>query len=211
MSYLDTLADMKNAVTSSDLRASHKILLIELVDRESYGYQADQDAFVYFYQNILQGIDIFDFSSVLADNYEYAKSHARTCVLLFEDFYSLGEDQNLQSWLQSAIRFTDCIVIHYLQDVLGENPEPQGDAGLERSRYIQINRNDVSAERAGRIMDHLYDLRNKSEHITKADPLNSGKQILHPPNFRKIRKKIQQRYPQALESFNDAFKAHYQT
>ncbi len=58
-------------------------------------------------------------------------------------------------------------------------------------------------------MENLYDERNKMEHLTKTDPKDPNKQILFPPKFSKVKKNIQKRFPEALGSFNEAFKEYY--
>lgn len=208
MSYLETLIQLKDAVGSSNLQPNHKIILIDLVEKQRSSSSAKKEPFVYFYKNILKNEHIFEFSKVLL-TYDEAKGHATTCISIFDDFASMKEDRRLHSWLQSAIRVVDCIVIHYLQEILNEMPTQQGDSGKERSRYIQINRKGVKAEKAGRIMDQLYKERNKLEHATKTDPNDPKKQIIIPPNFSQIKKKIHKNFPQALENFNVAFIDHY--
>jgi hypothetical protein len=211
MGYLDTLIETEeNVNNSADLPANNKIILIELIEKEANLNQAQQDTFLYFYTDILGTENIFDFSGVLNDNYALAQAHAETCISIFIRFTSLEADPRLNSWLQSAIRVVDCIVIHYIQEILNEEPTIQGNAGVERSRYIQINRGEIKAEKAGRIMDRLYGERNNMEHTTEPDPENPSKQILKPPNFKKIKKQIEKRFPEALESFNEAFKKHYE-
>jgi len=209
MGYLDTLLEMESNVKASDFPVNHKINLIDLIEKERALTEALQDTFVYFYTDILGAADMFDFSSVLNIHYAQAQGHANTCISLFIKFTYLEEDPKLQSWLQSAIRFVDCIVIHYLQEVLNEAPEPQEDRGIERSRYKQITRQGVKAQRAGRIMDDLYGERNKMEHSSRVDPKDSNKRILIPPNFNRVKRKIKKRFPEALESFNEAFKEYY--
>lgn len=208
MGYLDTLKEIEDNVSASAMPVNHKIILVELIDKERSFTVANEDAFVYFYQNVLQSEDVFNYSDVL-DEYEQAKAHARICITIFFDFLSLEGDQRLHAWLQSAIRFVDCIVIHYIQEVLQEDSINQNGVGAERSRYIQINRNDVKAKKAGRIMDNLYKLRSKMEHITKPDKDNPAKKVLVPPNYNKIKKKILETFPEALDSFNVAYKEHY--
>jgi len=211
MGYLDTLIGIKEKVENINLLANEKIIIIDLIGKETASIEDKQDTFVYFCNDILGTEEIFDFSGVLNENYTLAQGHAHACVSIFIRFASLEEDSRLHSWLISAIKVVDCIVIHYLQEVLNEDPTPQGNAGVERSRYIQINRHGVKAEKAGRIMDQLYEERNNMEHLTKSDPANPGRQILIPPKFNRVKKKITKRFPEALESFNKAFKEHYGT
>ncbi|EHK0062301.1 hypothetical protein KB996_003221 [Vibrio parahaemolyticus] len=210
MSYLDTLIEMKDKVeASSDLQANHKIILIQLIENERAVKNAEEDPFDYFYKNISSREDIFDFQSKLGESYGLAQGHADCCIKIFSDFSKLEPNIKLQNWLSSAIRTVDCIVIHYLQEVLNEEPIAQDGKGKERSRYIQINRQGVKAHKAGSIMDHLYGERNKMEHQVKKDPVNPNKQIIVPPKYNKILKNINKKFPDALISFDNAYKDHY--
>ena len=208
MGYLDTLKEIEDNVSASGIPANHKIILVGLIDRERSFTTANEDAFVYFYKNVLQSEDVFNYSDIL-DEYGQAKGHANICVTIFLDFISIEGDQRLHTWLQSAIRFVDCIAIHYIQEVLQEESACQDNVGAERSRYKQINRKDVKAQKAGSIMDNLYKLRSKMEHVTRPDKDNPTKKVLVPPKYNKIRKKILETFPDALDSFNVAYKEHY--
>ena len=121
----------------------------------------------------------------------------------------LEPNVKLSNWLSSAIKVVDCIVIHYLQEVLGEEPQKINDNGKERSRYIQIDRKGVKAQKAGNIMSHLYGQRNTMEHQIKNDPDNPKKQLIVPPNYNRVLKNIKRKFPNALISFDDAYKDHY--
>ncbi|MBY8268713.1 hypothetical protein KW521_04990 [Vibrio fluvialis] len=133
MSYLDTLIEMKDKVeASSDLQANHKIILIQLIENERAVKNAEEDPFSYFYKNISSREDIFDFQSKLGDSYGLAQGHADCCIKIFSDFSKLEPNIKLQNWLSSAIRMVDCIVIHYLQEVLNEEPIAQDGKGKER-------------------------------------------------------------------------------
>lgn len=211
MSYLETLIETRNSVESSEgMPTNHKLILIELIEKEQSFEQANDDAFRYFYSDVIGSDDVFDFESILDDLYTHAKIQAKVCIKIFNRFSDLQPNEDLQNWLSSAIRTVDCIAIHYLQDILNEEAVKKGDAGWERSRYIQINRNEVSAEKAGRIMDQLYLERNKMEHRTKNDPSIPGKRILITPKFKNINKKIRKKFPQALDCFNKAYKEFYE-
>lgn len=211
MSYLDLLIQMTENVLRKNITTHDQMILIGLIEKESALFKAQQDTFLYFYTDVLSdgAADIFDFSSVLNQNYTLAQSHAQACISIFLNFTSLESTAKLHSWLQSAIRVVDCIVLHYIQEVLNEEPVRHENTGLERSRYIQINRRGVKAQKAGRIMDNLYDERNKMEHSTKTHPNNPNIQILMPPKYDRVKKQIKKRFPEALESFNEAFKEHY--
>ncbi|EOX4447585.1 hypothetical protein ACK6W9_002544 [Vibrio alginolyticus] len=210
MSYLDTLLETKSDVeASSDFQVNQKIILIELIEKERALKKAEEDAFKYLYKNITSRDDIFDYQAQLGDSYGLAKEHADCCIKIFHDFSMLEPNVKLSNWLSSAIKVVDCIVIHYLQEVLGEEPQKINDNGKERSRYIQIDRKGVKAQKAGNIMSHLYGQRNTMEHQIKNDPDNPKKQLIVPPNYNRVLKNIKRKFPNALISFDDAYKDHY--
>ncbi|WP_305462978.1 hypothetical protein [Photobacterium leiognathi] len=211
MSYIDTLIETKKDVeNSSDLKPNQKLIILNLIEKERAIKEAEKDSFVYLFKNITSRDDVFDFQPYLGESYLLAKGHADCCVGIFSDFSSLEANAKLQNWLSSAIKVVDYVVIHYLQEVLGEDPVKHNDHGKERSRYIQINRNGIGAQKAGRIMDNLYGERNKMEHQTKNDPDDPTKQRIMPPNYRRVLRNINRNFPAALTTFNDVYKEHYQ-
>jgi len=210
MSYLDMLQEIESNLSAAEIPVNHKIILVDLISRERSFINANKDSFLYFYRNVIQAEDVFNYSGVL-NNYGQAQGHATICLTIFLDFLTLEGDHRVCTWLQSAIRFVDCIVIHYIQEVLREESVSQDGVGAERSRYIQINRRNVKAQKAGRIMENLYKQRSKMEHVTKTDKNNPKKKILVPPNYNRIRNIILQTFPEALDVFNDAYKEHYPT
>ncbi len=210
MSYLDTLLDTRNSIEdSSDIKPNHKLIVINLIENARKLAVAREDPFYYFFTDVTAREDIFNFESELSELYITAQEHAACCIDIFICFSNLTANITLHNWLSSAIRIVDCIVMHYLQEVLKEEPVKQGDAGKERSRYIQINKAGIKAARAGRVMDNLYDERNKMEHQVRSDPNDPRKKILHPPKYKNIMKNIKKRFPEALASFDDAYKEHY--
>lgn len=211
MGYLDTLKDIEAKISESkELGISHKSVVIDLIEKERTYTNISSNPFSYFYKDVTQATDIFDFESVLVTTgYDASTSEALSCTRIFSSFQRLEPNSKLLNWLHSAIKFTDNIVLHYLQDVLNEEPTKQGDAGKERSRYIQINRQGSRTQKAGRIMDNLYEVRNKMEHRTVNDSSRPGYQKIIPPNYKKSIKQITKRYPEALLNFDTAFKEHY--
>jgi hypothetical protein len=210
MSYLDTLIETKNNIeASTDISANHKLIVINLIEEKRKLTTAKEDPFYYFFTDVTSRQNIFDFKTKLDEVYGIAQEHANCCINIFISFSQLTPNIAIQNWLSSAIRMVDCIAIHYLQEVLNEEPVQQGVAGLERSRYLQINRQGVKAHKAGSVMDNLYKQRNDMEHQVKNDPNNPGKKILHPPKYKNIMRNIRKRFPEALDSFDAAYKEHY--
>lgn len=211
MDYLKTLNDIKDSLEDGkELITSQKITLIDLISKEEEVVRIEDDPFTYFYKDVINKELDFDFTTAFPNNvYTLAQDNARTCTRVYTSINKIEENANLYAWLQSAIKFTDHFALHYLQEIKNEEPTLQGDAGRERSLYIQINQKANDAERAGRIMDNLYDCRNKMEHRTKNDPKRPGFVIIIPPKYRGVKKQIKKRYPEALLCFEEVFSNHY--
>ncbi|XCF07530.1 hypothetical protein ABI125_06645 [Tamlana crocina] len=208
MDYLKTLQDIKDSIgEGKELTASNKLIVIGLIEKEEETIGMNEDSFIYFYEDVIDHEIQFEFEEALTTAvYELAQGDATNCLNTFSSFKKIEDNSALYSWLQNAIRFTDHLALHYLQEIIKEVPEKQGDAGQERSRYIQINQKKNDAEKAGRIMDNLYECRNKLEH-RKVE--NSDSQRIIPPNYKRAKKQIIKRYPEALICFRDSFKNYY--
>jgi hypothetical protein len=210
MSYLDVLLETKNDIeVDKPLEDNQKFILIEMIEKERIQILIDNEPFQYFYGDVTSLEDIFNFQGILGDQYAIAVEHAQFCLSTFASLSLLKPNIFLYHWLSSAIKVVNCIVMHYLQEVLGESPELQGDAGKERSMFIQINKQGVTAQKAGRIIDNLFDCRNEMEHPLKNDPNKPGNKIFKTPNYKRIQKQIQKRFPDALICFDLAYKDHY--
>ncbi len=211
MNYLETLSDIKEAINKNqELKIAHKLVVLELISKEERSEEKSDDIFIYFYEDVIKNKLSFDFEKALTSPvYLLAQNDALTCTRLFETIDELEENSSLYSWLQSAIKFTDHLALHYLQVIKKEAPISQGEAGKERSRYIQINKKANDAEKAGRILDNLYECRNKMEHRTVSDPNTPNFQMIIPPNYKTVKKQIQKRYPEALINFRDAFQNYH--
>ncbi|WP_190808734.1 hypothetical protein [Flagellimonas sp. S3867] len=211
MDYLKTLNDIKDSIgNGKELTAPNKLIVIDLIEKEQQSIAINQDIFIYFYEDVINNDLEFEFEEVLTTQvYQLAQGDATNCLNTFSSFKKIEDNSSLYSWIQNAIRFTDHLALHYLQEILEETPVKQGDAGPERSRYIQINQKKNDAEKAGRIMDNLYECRNKLEHRTAKDSENSDYQRIIPPNYKRAKKQIVKRYPQALICFRDSFTNFY--
>lgn len=209
MSCLDTLIETRNSIEASeDVPSNHKLLVINLIENERKVKEAKRDSFYYFFTDVTSREDIFDFKTELNELYKIAQEHADFCIDIFISISQLAPSTKLKNWLSSSIKMVDCIAIHYLQTVLNEKPEKQGSVGIERSIYMQINTKGIKAHKAGRIMTELYNERSKMEHQIRNDPDNPDKKIFHSPNYKKIIIKIQKLFPEALDSFDNAYKEH---
>lgn len=210
MDYLNTLKEIKDAIgKNKELKVSHKVIVIDLISKEEKTYSVGEDSFVYFYEDVIQNKITFDFETALTSPvYLLAQGDATNCIHTSQSIKNLEDNSSLYTWLQNAIKFTDHLALHYLQNIINEIPVPQNNAGRERSRYIQINVNKNNAQKAGRILDNLYACRNKMEH-RRVSNNEEDKQTIIPPNYKQIRRQIQKRYPEALICFQDSFADHY--
>jgi hypothetical protein len=96
------------------------------------------------------------------------------------------------------LKFADHIVLHYIQDVRKETPQKYPEAGIEKSRYIQLSQESGDyAAIAGTTLVYLYNLRNKFEHRTKT--YSDGTQELIPLQKNKARHEVAKNYPLALK------------
>lgn len=212
MDYLDTLNEIKESVgMNEELSLGHKMVILDLISKESEVVDIDKNPFIYFYEDVIEEAINFNFEPPLTPPvYQNASDDALNCLNLFRSLSKLKENSSLTNWLQNALKFTDHLALHYLQEIVGEAAEKQGQAGKERSLYIQINEKKNSAQKAGRILDNLYDVRNKLEHRTVSDPTRPGFQRIISPNYRKAKKNIIKRYPEALICFRNTYKDHYE-
>lgn len=212
MSYLDTLIEAKNSIEkSNDVAVNYKLVVIKLIEERLALTEAFDNPFHYWYADIISNDDIFSFENVLNDSFKGAEDNAKNCIRTCLRFNELPVTNELDNWLSSAIKVVNAISLHYLQDILKEAPEKQGDAGKERSVYIQINKKGNSAQKAGQVMDNIFDKRNDMEHRMVNDKDNPGRKRLSTPKFNKVKRYLIKNFPAALVSFNNAYKGHYQS
>jgi len=208
MSSLQSIINLRHSVQANPrLSQGEKLMLDSIVGKAELVQRRDDNPIKYFFEDVT-GEDLsFEFSTILdPPTLNLAKEDCVTCTDAYLIFSDLDDNPKLNSWLQSAIKFTDHMSSHYLEVVMGESPVKQGDAGKERSRYIQLNRAGCNVQRAGRILDNLYDCRNKMEHrSTKISPSGDGKVSISRPKYKPIAKQIKKRYPEALLNFIDAY------
>jgi hypothetical protein len=105
------------------------------------------------------------------------------------------------------LKFTDHIVLHYIQEYCKEIPKSYFNAGVEKSRYIQLSEKDGDISTAGAELKDLYELRNNLEHRTIIYP--DGKQELISPKRSKVRQVVVKLYPDALKRILRTYKSVY--
>ena len=210
MGYLDSLKEIQQiAISSEDFNFAQRAILIDLIIKEIKEEEASDDLFVRFFEDVTGEKIEFNFKNVLSEiSYLSASDEAEACMKIFPIFRRMTANSSVLSWLVNALKYTDELVLHYIQEILKIEPVKYLDHGKERSRYIQINKNDYRAHVAGSVLENLYAQRNKLEHRTEKDPI-TGKQVIYPPDFAKALKKIQSTFPKALQSFQKAYIEYY--
>lgn len=167
--------------------------------------QTKENPFVYFYSDVIAADILYDFQPVLGDRmYKDASEDAQTCLSICDEFRKLS-GYSVAGWLQNALKFTDNIVLHYIQNVCREKPEKYDNAGIEKSRYIQLSGKQGDISVAGARLKELYDLRNRFEHRTKIHP--DGTQELIRPQKNQARRIIVKLYPVALKKLLQTYKS----
>lgn len=211
MSYLEELEELSKVATKSeDFNYGQRMIMLEIIESKIADEKSSDDYFVRFFEDILNQEINFDFKSVLSeDSYNSASEDAHACINIFSKFSEMRKNSSILPWIITALKYTDQLVLHYIQEILKEDPIKHDDHGIERSRYIQINKSKYTAHVAGQVLNNLYEQRNKLEHRTLKDPMNVRKQIILNPDYSKARKKIQNDYPKALVSFRKAYIEHY--
>lgn len=213
MGYIEELEELSSIVRKSeDFNLGQRMIMLDLIENKKTQELQSDDFFIRFHEDTTkESLDI-NYESILGKNtYNFASQEAEACLNVCNVFSNLKANSTLLSWVVNALKFTDLIALHYIQNVLNEAPVNDPNNGTERSRYIQINKAQNRAHVAGRILNNLYDQRNKLEHRTIKDPSNPDNQIILNPDYNKARKKIWKDYPRALNSFKTAFSEHYQS
>lgn len=182
-------------------------MLTEYLEKEKKRLGAKENPFVSFYEDVILSPISFNFQTVLGKaNYKNASDDALSCLNSCPEFYKLTS-WAVSGWLQNALKFTDNIVLHYIQDCCKEIPKKYPNAGVEKSRYIQLSEKDADISIAGAKLKDLYELRNKLEHRTKIHP--DGKQELIYPKLNKVRYIVVKLYPDALQRILKTYKTKF--
>ncbi len=207
MSLIDTLLEIEENINlTSDFRPNQKIILFNLIAKEKKEQLSSRNPFDYFFKDVTKLVQIFDFSNALSlEEWNLANDSAKACLNIFIEFESIEANSKLLNWLNMALKITDIIGLNYLQKVLKQSPTFQGDLGKERSVYAQITKKGNKGEKAGRIMNNLYEKRNKMEHRTINDSQNPGYKKIVTPDYTGAKKLIKNSFPDALKCFNLAF------
>lgn len=182
-------------------------MLADYLEKEKHKSGAKENPFIFFYEDVIASSLCFNFQAALGDaNYKNASDDALSCLNTCTEFYNLSS-WAVSGWLQNALKFTDIIVLHFIQECCNEIPKSYSNAGIEKSRYIQLSEKDGDISIAGAELKDLYDLRNKLEHRTIIHP--DGSQELISPKRNKVRQIVLKLYPDALIRILNTYKLKY--
>ncbi len=211
MGYLDELKKISSIIEKSEeFNLGQRMIAIDIFNKEIDKTNCSEDPFIAFHECVT-GFELhFNYKEILpVISYNSAADEAKACLLISSNFQDLQPNSTLLSWIINALKYTDHIVLHYIQEVLNLEPERDPHSGVERSRYIQINKKEFEAQVAGNLLNNLYGYRNSLEHRTCKIPDDPKRQRIIVPNYSKVKKKILKDYPKALLSFEKAFSNHY--
>ena len=193
------IENIENAFASTETATSSSYqleMLSEYLEKEKRKSGAKENPFMYFYEDVISSSLTFNFKTAIGDsNYKNASDDALACLSTCNEFRKLSS-WAISGWLQNALKFTDHIVLHYIQEYCKEIPKSYFNAGVEKSRYIQLSEKDGDISTAGAELKDLYELRNNLEHRTIIYP--DGKQELISPKRNKVRYVVVKIYPAAL-------------
>jgi len=203
----DDILNLESQVTSTQYeeRPYQLQMYNDYIAKENRKEQAKATPFVFFYEDIISNSLDYDFHQSLGDDiYKKASDDALSCLEICIEFRKLGT-VTVYNWLQNALKFSDNIVLHYLQDICKEIPKKYKDAGIEKSRYMQLSEEKSDISTAGHCLKELYELRNKNEHRTKIH--SDGRQELIRPQKGQARKIVGKEFPLALKKILEAYKS----
>jgi hypothetical protein len=200
---IENIENMAASIVTSPVSSYDLEILSEYLEKEKRKQGAKNNPFPYFYEDVISSPLKFDFKKVIGEiNFKKASEDALTCLNTCNEFQKISS-WAISGWLQNALKFTDHIVLHYIQDYCKEIPKSYSNAGVEKSRYIQLSKMNGDISTAGAELKDLYDLRNLLEHRTKI--LADGKQELIPPQRNKVRHQVVKLYPDALIKILSAY------
>jgi hypothetical protein len=204
---IENIENKAASIDTSAISSFHLVMIAEYLEKEKKKLLAKENPFVFFYEDVISSAISFNFQTTLgAGYYKNASDDALSCLNTCTEFYKLSS-WAVSGWLQNALKFTDNIVLHYIQDCCQEVPKSYPNAGLEKSRYIQLSEKEGEISIAGAELKDLYELRNKLEHRTITHP--DGTQELISPKRNKVRQVVVKLYPDALRRILRTYKSTY--
>lgn len=212
MGYLEELEELSQMnMSNEEYNYAQRMIMVGMIEEKIIEEKSSDDYFIRFFEDVINKEIDFDFKTALSeDAYNSASEDAEACINIFPRLSEMKSNRSVLSWIVTALKYTDQLVLHYIQNILNINPIKHPDHGTERSMYVQINTGEYTARVAGSVLNNLYEQRNKLEHRYIKDPKDEEKRILINPDFGKAKKKIQSDFPKALLSFRKAYKEHYE-
>ncbi len=211
MGYIEELEELlKMNMQNEEYNYAQRMIMLDIIQKEILDAQASDDYFIRFFEDVVNGDIDFDFRSALSEEaYNSASEEAEACIHIYPRLSEMKANRAILPWIVTALKYTDQLVLHYIQEILKTKPVKHPNHGIESSMYIQINSSEYSAQVAGNLLYNLYELRNRLEHRYAKDPKNGEKKILLKPDFKKAKQLIHSNFPRALKSFRKAYKEHY--
>jgi hypothetical protein len=201
------IENIENLASSSGNTMSdfHQEIIADYLEKEKRKSGAKENPFIYFYEDVIANVLAYDFQSVLGKPYyKNASDDALSCLNICDNFYRLSS-WCVNGWLQNALKFTDHLVLHYIQDICNNIPKKFPNTGIEKSRYKQLGEsNDDEIRRVGIFLENLYDLRNDLEHRTIIH--EDGRQEIIKPKLAYVRKNVIKLYPNVLDKILKTYK-----
>jgi hypothetical protein len=212
MGYIEELEELSQMnMQNEEYNYAQRMIMLNIIHKEILEAQASDDYFIRFFEDVVNGDIDFDFKSALSeDAYNSASEEAEACIHIFPRISEMKANRSVLSWILTALKYTDQLVLHYIQEILKINLVKHPDHGTERSMYIQINSGEYSAQVAGNLLNNLYEQRNKLVHRLGKDPKDEEKKILIKPDLKKAKQLIHSNFPRALKSFRKAYKENYE-
>lgn len=193
------IENIENLASSTEATTSgfHQEILADYFEKEKRKSGAKKNPFVYFYEDVIANSLEYNFQTALGAYYKNASDDALSCLNICDDFFRISS-YVIYGWLQNALKFTDNIVLHYIQEICKDVPKKYPNAGIEKSRYKQLGESkDDEIRRVGNVLENLYDLRNDLEHRTITHP--DGRQEIIKPQYSKFRRTVVKLYPDVLK------------
>jgi hypothetical protein len=193
---LENLENLAASDESTKPAAFHLEIIADYLEKEKRKNSAKDRPFEYFYEDVSGKALAVDFRTALGEKYyKPASDDAQSCLNICNEFRKISS-WSIVGWLQNALKFADHIVLHYIQEKCKLLPERQANAGVEKSRYIQLSKMQGDIAIAGALLKDLYDLRNGLEHRTITH--NDGRQELISPKRNLIRKEVVKMFPEVF-------------
>ncbi len=213
MKNLSDLNFLKNQINKNDSFSLRiRELANSLVNEAIIKIDNPKHSFVDFIEDIIEETLEVNFSDLLKEeDYNNANEHAGACLAITSQFKLLPKTPLLGSWLSEALKFTDYIILDYIQSKREDliNPDDytgkKANLGEERQRYDKLKTYGQPISNAGAWLDKLYEIRNRIQHNTTVDK-TSGVHTLKLPLYDQMNKSIKKHYPNTIKLMIHVYK-----